>query len=133
MASSVKGRQRGGKPKRGWRIGGWRISTIAGAIFLVACFAAGFYLAQVYSEISALIEQRRAALTSAIYSAPTMVRRGDDINHLALADRLNHLSYLPSTAATVPGEYSQSRGAMTIYVRGFKVGTTEYAATVVKM
>jgi len=134
MANSVKGRQqRGGKPKRGWRIGGWRITTIAGAIFLGACFATGFYIAQLYSEISALIEQRRAALTSAIYSAPAVVKRGDDIIHLALLDRLNHLSYLPSTTVDAPGEYSQSHGAMTIYVRGFKLGTTDYAPTMVRM
>ena len=134
MANGVKGRQqRGGKPKRVWRIGGWRVTTIAGAMFLGACFVAGFYLAQVYSEISALIEQRRAALTSAIYSAPTVVRRGDDLEHLALLDRLNHLSYLQSAAVDAPGEYSQSRGAMTIYVRGFRVGTTDYAPSIVKM
>ena len=39
-------------------------------IFLLTTFAGGFYLANLYNNISQLIAQRRAALTSAIYSAP---------------------------------------------------------------
>jgi hypothetical protein len=34
--------------------------------FLIGAFAFGFYLANLYSNISLLIEQRRAALTSAV-------------------------------------------------------------------
>ena len=39
-------------------------------LFLIAAFTSGFYLANLYASTSVLIEQRRAALTSAIYSAP---------------------------------------------------------------
>jgi hypothetical protein len=42
---------------------GWR-RTLLG-IFLLAAFAGGFYLANLYSDISQLIAERRAALTSA--------------------------------------------------------------------
>src|SRR5579885_735893 len=133
MAGGVKRRGQGGKPKPAWRIGGWRVSTIAGAGFLLLCFGTGFYLAQLYSEISALIEQRRAALSSAIYSAPAVIRRGDDVTSFGLIDRLNHLSYTQTPVANAPGEFSQSGAAMTIYVRDFSVGTTNYAASVVKL
>ena len=135
MAEGVKrrGRGQGGKPKLEWRIGGWRVATIAGMGFLLACFAVGFYIAQLYAEISQLIVQRRAALSSAIYSAPAAIRTGDDIEAVGLLDRLGHLSYTQTPAPKAPGEFSQSRGAMTIYVRGFKVGTTDYAASVVKL
>ena len=90
MAGGVKRR---GQPKREWRIGGWRMRNIIGSAFLGICFSTGFYLAQVYGEISALIEQRREALSSAIYSSPAVIHRGDDIGNLALFDRLTHLSY----------------------------------------
>lgn len=133
MGGGVKRRGKGGKPKRELRIGGWRVATIAAGAFLVFCFGAGFYLAQLYSEISALIEQRRAALSSAIYAAPTVIHRGDDIGDIALIDRLNHLSYTQSDSPAAPGEYSRTRGGMAIYVRGFKVGTTDYAASVLKL
>ncbi len=133
MAGGVKRRGQGGKPKRGWRIGGWRVTTIAGAVFLGVCFASGFYLAQLYSEISALIEQRRAALSSAIYSAPAVIHRGDDVTGSGLLDRLDHLSYTQVSAPSAPGEYSRSGEAMTIYVRAFKVGTADYAGSIVKL
>jgi penicillin-binding protein 1B len=133
MAGGVKRRGKSGVSKRQWRIGGWRVATIAGVLFLTACFAAGFYIAQLYSEISALIEQRRAALSSAIYSAPAVIRRGDDIDNIGLIDRLNHLSYTQLAAPTAPGEYSRSKRAMAIYVRGFKLGATDYAASLVRL
>src|ERR1700677_2049096 len=71
-----------------WRIRGWRVRNLAAGGFLLAFFAIGFYLAQLYGEISALIEQRRAALTSAIFSAPFPIRAGDDLDHSGLLDRL---------------------------------------------
>jgi len=133
MASGDKGRGGGGRPKREWRIGGWRATTIAGAAFLLLCFAAGFYVAQLYGEISELIEQRRAALSSAIYSAPTIITTGEDTETTGLFDRLNHLSYSQVAVADAPGEYSRARGAMTIYVRGFKVGLNDYAPAIMKL
>src|SRR5215470_3948882 len=133
MASGDKGRGRGGRPKRGWRIGGWRVATIAGAAFLLLCFAAGFYLAQLYGEISELIEQRRAALSSAIYSAPTVIKSGDDTDSTGLLDRLDHLSYSQVAVADAPGEYSRGHEAMTIYARGFKVGFNDYAPSITKL
>ena len=77
--------------------------------------------------------ERRAALSSAIYSAPAVIRRGDDLGTIGLLDRLNHLSYLQVGVADAPGEYSRGRDAMTIYVRGFKVGLSDYAASIVKL
>jgi len=133
MASGDKGRGRGGRRKREWRIGGWRVVTIAGAAVLLLCFAAGFYLAQLYGEISELIELRRAALNSAIYSAPTVIRRGDDLGTTGLLDRLDHLSYSQVAVADAPGEYSRGRDAMTIYARGFQVGLSDYAPSIIKL
>src|SRR6185437_10429373 len=66
---------------------GWRRGAL-GALFAVV-FAFGFYLATVYADISGLIEQRRAALTSAIYSAPLIVSPGDSVASTHLLDRLD--------------------------------------------
>jgi len=136
------GDRRGGKTrnKRGWRIGGWRVRTLAGAGFLLITFATGFYLAQLYSEISAMIELRRAGLTSAIYSAPAPIRPGDDIVRTGLVDRLDHLSYTKiapgdatGAAPAAPGEYSRAPGVITIYTRGFTIGAADYPAAIVRV
>jgi len=81
-----------------------RIATSAG--FLVLTFALGFYLADLYENISTLIEERHAALTSAVYSAPTMIQVGDDIDHLNLVERLRRLSYTQTSSPTAPGEFA---------------------------
>ncbi|MGO8734399.1 MAG: hypothetical protein ACLQVM_16620 [Terriglobia bacterium] len=89
-----------GKSKRSpWRIRGWRVRNLAAGGLILVFFALGFYLAQLYGEISALIENRRAALTSAIFSAPFPIRTGDDIERSGLIDRLAHLSYSQVAAA----------------------------------
>ena len=75
-----------------WRRGPWPKRVLASSFVLVT-FGVGFYLAQLYSDISQLIGEREAALTSAIYSAPAQIRAGDDIDHLRLFDRLAQLSY----------------------------------------
>ena len=68
-----------------------RRRSIAGVLILFA-FGVGFYLAQVYADISELIEERHAALTSAVYSAPLEVMPGDEVGPLHLVDRLGNLS-----------------------------------------
>jgi penicillin-binding protein 1B len=110
---------------------GWR-RTLLG-VFLLSAFTAGFYLATVYADISELIEQRRAALTSAVYSAPLEVSPGDAVGPLHLVDRLESLSYSRVENPTHPGEYSMVPGAMTIYVREFSAGPHGYPATVVHL
>src|SRR5208283_5583349 len=105
-----------------------RLRNLAAGGLLLVFFALGFYLAQLYGEISALIEQRRAALTSAIFSAPFPIAAGDDLDRSGLMDRLAQLSYSPVPAANAPGEYSGVKKALAIYVRSFKVGATEYPA-----
>src|SRR5260370_27813847 len=79
----------------------------------------GFCLAQLYGEISALIEQRRAALTSAIYSAPHPIRVGDDVERSALLDRLAQLGYSRVPVANTPREYTKAPPALTTYLRPF--------------
>jgi penicillin-binding protein 1B len=105
------------------RLGPRRVAL--GALLLCA-FVTGFYLAQLYSEISALIGQREAALTSAIYSAPLAIERGDDVARLHLLDRLDHLSYTRVANPTHPGEYALTPGRITIYLRAFREGIREY-------
>lgn len=95
-------------------------------VLLLCAFAAGFYLAQLYGEISALIEQREAALTSAIYSAPLVIARGDEVARLHLLDRLDHLSYTRVANPAHPGEYALTPGRITIYLRSFREGMREY-------
>jgi penicillin-binding protein 1B len=124
-----KGRKLG-RARRLWRAVGWR--RTAGAGFLLFAFAVGFYLAGLYTEISALIEQRRAALSSAIYAAPLELRAGDDIARIRLIDRLDRLSYSRVDRAANPGEYSQTPGAITIGLRGFRLGVQDYPAMVAR-
>jgi penicillin-binding protein 1B len=110
---------------------GWRRTLLA--IFLLAAFSAGFYLANLYNNISQLIAERRAALTSAIYSAPLAITPGDQIGPLHLIDRLERLSYSRVQEPSHPGEYSMEPGAMTIYVREFGVGDRGYPATLLHL
>ena len=110
---------------------GWRRS-IAGALILAA-FGIGFYLAQVYIDISAMIEERRAALTSAIYSAPLEISPNDRIGPLHLVDRLEHLSYTRVANVAHPGEYSMVPGSMTLFVREFAVGAHGFPASLVHL
>ncbi len=110
---------------------GWRRS-IAGVLILFA-FGVGFYLAQVYVDISEMIEERRAALTSAIYSAPLAVAPNDEIGPLHLIDRLEHLSYTRVENVAHPGEYSMVPGSMTLFVREFTIGSRGYPASLVHL
>ena len=121
------------KKSRVWRIHGWRVRNLAAGAMLLFFFAGGFYLAQLYGEISALIEQRRAALTSAIYSSPHPIRAGDDVDRSGLLDRLAQLSYAPVAAANTPGEYSKSPKAIAIYLRAFRFGARKVPAELVRV
>ena len=110
---------------------GWRRGLLG--IFLLLAFSGGFYIANLYSEISELIAQRRAALTSAIYSAPLEINVGDEIAPLHLIDRLEQLSYSRVQQPAHPGEYSIEPGAMTIYVREFRLSDRGSPAALVHL
>jgi penicillin-binding protein 1B len=110
---------------------GWRRRLLGS--FLLAAFSGGFYLANLYSNISQLIAERRAALTSAIYSAPLEINAGDEIGPLHLVDRLERLSYSRVQQPSHPGEYSMEPGAMAIYVREFRVGDRGYPAALLHL
>ncbi len=126
-----RGSARGGRLRRALKRLGPR-RAVAG-VFLLFTFGCGFYLAQLYGEISALIEQRAAALTSAVYSAPLKLERGDDLAQLHLIDRIERLSYTRVTEPAHPGEYSLTPGRVTIYLRGFREGMREYPAALVHL
>ncbi len=121
------------KKPREWRIRGWRVRNLAAGGCLLAFFAVGFYLAQLYGEISALIEQRRAALTSAIFSAPFPIRAGDDLDRSGLLDRLAQLSYSPVPSTNAPGEYTRAKNTIAIYLRSFDEGAKQYPAELVRV
>ena len=121
------------KKRREWRIRGWRVRNLAAGGLLLAFFAMGFYLAQLYGEISALIEQRRAAMTSAIFSAPFPIVAGDDLDRSGLLDRLAQLSYSQVPSANTPGEYTRAKNAIAIYLRSFYVGAKQYPAEMVRV
>jgi len=110
---------------------GWRRITIVAAVTIA--FGGGFYLAQVYREISALIEERRAALSSAIYSAPLEIEPGDELAQLHLFDRLNELSYSRVENPSHPGEYAIAPGLITLYQRDFRIGSTDFPALLVRL
>jgi penicillin-binding protein 1B len=118
-----------------WRRGplSRRIRIASAAGFLALTFALGFYLAGLYENISTLIEERHAALTSAIYSAPTTIQVGDDIDHLNLIERLRRLSYTQTQSPTSPGEFAMFPGAMWINVREFRVGVNDRPAGLIRI
>jgi penicillin-binding protein 1B len=125
------GRRRRKKGKAAARFSRLRLG--GGAAFLLLTFGTGFYLAQLYAQISALIAERQAALTSAIYSAPTPLRAGDDIQRLRLFDRLAHLSYTQNPKVDRPGEYFAEPGLVRIYLRAFRAGVDDYPARMVRL
>jgi penicillin-binding protein 1B len=129
----MSGRKR--KP-RGWRRylpDWWRWRFTALGLVLLGSFGLGFYLAQLYGEISAVIEQRRAALTSTIYSAPKAVAPGDDVARVHLFERLRHLSYTEVTAVNGPGEFALTPGRLTIYIRPYRLGVRDSPAALVRL
>src|SRR6266404_4692840 len=132
-AKPAKAAKPANKKPQAWRIRGWRVRNLAagGALFIL--FAIGSYLAQLYGEISAMIEQRRAALTSAIYSAPHPIRVGDDVERSALLDRLMQLGYSQVPSANTPGEYTKAPRAIAIYLRPFRVGAKDYPAEMIRV
>ncbi|MGO9060570.1 MAG: transglycosylase domain-containing protein [Candidatus Binataceae bacterium] len=109
----------------------WRRIAI-GALF-ASFFAAGFYLAGVYGEISELIEQRKAALTSSVFSAPTVLEPGQDIDQVRLLDRLRRLSYTRVIAVAKPGEYLQTPNRIMIYRRPFRWGAADFPGAVINL
>lgn len=129
-----RGRKRKGRGRSSSRSSRFSRLRVGAAIaFLLVTFGTGFYLAQLYLQISALIAQRQAALTSAVYSAPTVIRTGRDIDRLELFDRLAHLSYTESAHVDQPGEFSREPGLVKIYIRPFHVGVTDYPARLVRL
>jgi len=116
------------RQKRQWR---WR--TFVSGAFALVVLSTGIYLAALHSEISTLLEQRRAALSSSVFSAPHRIRIGDDIHHSQLLDRLTSLSYTAVASAQTPGEYARSASEITIYLRGFRQGARQYASQLVQV
>jgi penicillin-binding protein 1B len=110
---------------------GWRRSL--GGVAILLAFGIGFYLAQVYINISEMVAERRAALTSAIYSALLEVAPNDEIAPLHLIDRLEHLSYTRVENVAHPGEYSMVPGSMTLFVREFTIGSRGYPASLIHL
>lgn len=139
MAKSVK-RGKAPKSRARWILaGGGRVLRRIGwrrglaGFLLAAVFALGFYLANLYASISVLIEQRRAALTSAIYSAPLVIHPGDQLESLHLQDRLARLSYLQTANPIHPGEFAVAPNGMTLYGRDFSIGTRGFPAALVRI
>ncbi len=98
------------------------------ALVVVAVFASGFWLTRLYQETALLIEQRKQALSSAIYSAPLVLWPGDDLARVRFFSRLHHLSYTQVPSADRPGEYSISSSRVSIFLREFRVGDIAFPA-----
>ena len=138
MMTTVAGRSSAGKKSaltKWWKRGPLfrRVRIAAGAGSLAVTFAVGFYLAGLYINISELIEERHAALTSAIYSAPTLIQSGEDVDRIDLIGRLRRLSYTETSSPNSPGEYATMPGAMWIYVREFHVGSKDYPSALMRL
>src|SRR5260370_11910758 len=68
-----------------------------------------------------------------MYSAPLVISPGDEVAQLHLVDRLDHLSYTRGENPAHPGQYSMVPGAMTIYVRAFRIGSRGFPATLLHL
>ena len=95
--------------------------------------AAGVYLTRLYTELSALIERRQAALSSSIFSAPHEIKPGDDLEQSHLVDRLTSLSYSLVEAAQTPGQYAKTASELAIYLRGYRRGPVRLAPALVRL
>src|SRR5271170_2936989 len=125
------------KPKpRGWRQyvpKWWRRRHTALALVLLVAFGGGFYLAQLYGEIAVIIQQRRAASTSTIYSAPKVIAPGDDAARVHLFERLRNLSYSEVATVSGPGEFAIGAGRLTVYVRPFRLGVRDFPVALLRV
>jgi len=75
-----------------------------------------------------MIEQRRAAITSSIYSAPLAIHPGDNLQRLDLIARLDRMAYAPASMPANPGQYSASATEVIIFPREFRLGVRDYPA-----
>jgi penicillin-binding protein 1B len=101
--------------------------TVAG--LLVAAFLViGVWLARLYQQTALLIEQRRQALSSAIYSAPLVLQPGADLAQVHFFSRLRHLSYSQVLNVQRAGEYGVVPSGLVIFVRDFRVGDIAFPA-----
>jgi penicillin-binding protein 1B len=110
---------------------GWR--KVAVGVVFAGFFALGFYLSGVYNEISELIQQRRAALTSSVYSAPMTLQAGAGLDQLHLLDRLRRLSYSQVPAVSKPGEYAPTAKQIVIFRRSFRWGSSIFPAALLNL
>jgi penicillin-binding protein 1B len=124
----MMGGRRSARKKQRWD---WRRALPY--FLLLLCFGLGFYIAQLYADISEMIAQREQALTSAVFSAPLAIRPGEDATRLRLLNRLEHLSYTRVEAVRDPGEYSLAPGSITIFLRAFRIGRESYPAETIRL
>ena len=101
--------------------------SLAGLVVL-AVFAGGFWLTRLYQQTSRLIEQRKQALSSTIYSAPLVLWPGDDLAQVHFFSRLRHLSYSQVPSVGRAGEYGIAPARLTIFVRDFRLGDIAFPA-----
>jgi penicillin-binding protein 1B len=100
--------------------------TVLSSVLLLAAAAAGFYFVALWNDVTGILAERRAALSSSIYSAAHRIEVGDDLVHSRLLERLGNLAYSQVPEAESPGEYSKSAGALSIYLRAFQQGAKRY-------
>jgi penicillin-binding protein 1B len=113
------------RPRRG--------RSVLGSLLILATAAMGFYFVALWNDVTVILEQRRAALSSSIYSAPHRIRIGDDLVHSRLFERLATLAYSQVPEARSPGEYSKSPAAVTLYLRAFQQGAQRFEPQLVTL
>jgi len=107
-----------------------RILVAALCLVLVAI---GVSVAALYGEISTLLEERRAAMSSSIFSAPHRIRTGDDLERSRLVGRLTSLSYSAVSVPEAPGQYRTTAAGLEIYLRGFERGAERHSPALVNV
>ncbi|HYC55354.1 MAG TPA: transglycosylase domain-containing protein [Candidatus Binatia bacterium] len=92
-----------------------------------------FFLTRLFGDISNLIVDREAALSSLIFSAPHEIRGGDDLEGSQLMGRLDSLRYSLVDDPKVPGQYARKGSEIVIYLRGYQQGSVRQDAALVRL
>lgn len=100
---------------------------------VVVLAGGGVYLSRLYTDLSALIERRQAALSSSIYSAPHAIEAGQDLEGSRLLDRLASLHYSLVEGQPAPGQYSREGANLVVHLRGYSHGPMRHPAALLRV
>ena len=117
----------GGEPRRpAARRGGFGVLRALALSALILAFGAGIFAARAVLRLDRLVQQRFAGrlfqVPSRVYSAPTILYAGLDLDRADLRGVLRRLGYreVAPKAVDTPGSYAWETARVLLYVRAFE-------------